>query len=128
MACLVIPITSKGKVHPRTGHDGPEGEYSSFFILGARCGWVVNATPRMLFPSGMTRYPLYRRLGGPRAWPVRVQIILFRSSDRPSSSELAYQLRYPGPSSSHEGCKTCFLSRLSLSVVDWPEGIASDDQ
>ena len=28
-------------------------------------GWVVNTTPRPLYPPGKTRYPLYRRLGGP---------------------------------------------------------------
>ena len=47
----------KGKVHPRPGHEGPEGsvdvELYSFFNLGARWGWVVNATP-----LEKTRYPL----------------------------------------------------------------------
>ena len=28
-------------------------------------GWVVNTTPRPLSPGKETRYPLYRRLGGP---------------------------------------------------------------
>jgi len=54
------------KVHPRTGHVGPEGEcrYSSiFFILGVRWGGL--STPRSdRFTPGKTRYPLYRRLGG----------------------------------------------------------------
>ena len=27
-------------------------------------GWVVNATPRVALPPGMTRYSPYRRLGG----------------------------------------------------------------
>jgi hypothetical protein len=27
---------------------------------------VVNVTPRPLYPPGMTRYPLYRRLDGPQ--------------------------------------------------------------
>jgi len=31
--------------------------------LGDRCGWVVKATA---LPPGRTRYPLYRRLGGPQ--------------------------------------------------------------
>ena len=31
-------------------------------------GWVVNATPRPLYP----RYPLYRRLSGPQSLSVRV--------------------------------------------------------
>jgi hypothetical protein len=41
---------SKGKVRPRTSHEGPEGEQLylySFFNLGARWGWVVT-TPRLL--------------------------------------------------------------------------------
>jgi hypothetical protein len=37
----------KGKVHPRRGHEGPH----SFLNLGARCGWLVNATPRPLYPQ-----------------------------------------------------------------------------
>jgi hypothetical protein len=42
---------TKGKVNskilPRTGHEGPEGITGiSFFNLGARWGWVVNATPQ----------------------------------------------------------------------------------
>ena len=46
----------KGKVHPRTGHEGPEGgievQLYSFLNLGARWGCVVNATPRSLYPRG----------------------------------------------------------------------------
>ena len=44
----------KGKLHPRTRHEGPEGEFkytstlSSAFALDG--GWVVNATPRPLYP------------------------------------------------------------------------------
>ena len=58
----------KGTVHPRTGHEGPEGEYiySSTLSLtlvldgvGGQCH-----TPAIL-PPGKTRCPLYRRLGGP---------------------------------------------------------------
>ena len=39
----------KGKGHPRTGHEGPEGGVEvwlySFFNLGARLGWLINITP-----------------------------------------------------------------------------------
>jgi len=45
---------------------GSTGLYS-FFNLGARLGWMVNATPRSFIPRQTTRYPLYRRLGGPSA-------------------------------------------------------------
>jgi len=42
-----------GKFHPRRGHEGPEGEkiYSlSISLNSALDGWVVNATPRPLYP------------------------------------------------------------------------------
>ena len=36
------------------GHEGPEGvdkvSFYSFFSLGTRNGWVVNATPQSLYP------------------------------------------------------------------------------
>jgi len=58
----------KGKVHSRTGYKDPEGEVQlySFFNLSAKWGWVVIATPQPLYPGKETRYPLYRRLGGPQ--------------------------------------------------------------
>ena len=44
----------KGKVHPRRGHEGPEGEemYSSTLLSTSALdgGWVVNSTPRPLYP------------------------------------------------------------------------------
>jgi hypothetical protein len=40
---------------------GVEVQLYSFFNIGARWGWVVNATPRPLYP----RYQLNRRLCGP---------------------------------------------------------------
>jgi len=41
--------SSKGKLHSRTDQEGQEGQY--FLYLGARLGWVVNATPRPLYPQ-----------------------------------------------------------------------------
>ena len=38
-----------------------------------RWGWVVKATPRPLYPRGMTWYPLYRRLGGTQGRSGRVR-------------------------------------------------------
>ena len=44
----------KDKLHQRTGHNGPGVEVQallySFFNLGTRSGWVVNSTPRLLYP------------------------------------------------------------------------------
>ena len=51
-------------------------------------------------PPGKTRYPLYRRLGGPQGWSGRVRKISphtgIRSPDRPARSESLYRLSYPG--------------------------------
>ena len=37
--------------------------------------WVVNVTPRPLYPPKMARYPFYRRLGGAQGRPGRVRKI-----------------------------------------------------
>jgi hypothetical protein len=42
-------------------------------------GCVVNATPGPLYPPGRTRYPLYRRLGGPQGRPGQVRKTLQRT-------------------------------------------------
>ena len=47
----------------------------SFLNLGAIWVWVVNATPRSLYPLGKTRYPLYRGLGGPQGRSGQVRKI-----------------------------------------------------
>ena len=67
-----------------------------------RSGW---STPRPgRFNRGKTRYPLYRRLGGPQGRSGRVQKISppppltgILSPDRPARSESLYRLSYPGP-------------------------------
>ena len=38
-------------------------------------GLVVKAKPWPLYPGKETRYPLYRRLGGPQGWSGLVQKI-----------------------------------------------------
>jgi len=52
-------------------------------------------------PPGKTRYPLYRRLGGPQGWSGQVRKISpppgFDPHNRPARSESLYRLRYPGP-------------------------------
>ena len=69
----------KGKDHPRTGHEGPEGEYSYSCTLSLTSaldggGW---STPRpgRFTPGKETRYPLYRRLGRPQGRSGRVRKI-----------------------------------------------------
>ena len=82
----------------------------SFFNLGARWVWVVNATSRPLYPPGKTRYSLYRGLGGPQGRWGRVRKISpptgIRFPDRQDRSESLYRLSYPGPlCSSHSDNK-----------------------
>ena len=47
-------VQGKGKGHPITGHEGPEGEQMYNSTLSSTSaldgGWVVNATPRPLYP------------------------------------------------------------------------------
>jgi len=69
---------SKGKVHPCTGHSAhreSRGIALLFLNHGTRRRWVVSITPRPLFTLGKTRYPLYRRLGGPQGGSGQVQKI-----------------------------------------------------
>ena len=99
------PPEGKGKVYPRTGHEGPRGEYwyscTPSLTSALDSGWVVNATP-----VKETWYPLYRRLGGPQGRSGWVRKISpptgIRSPDGPARSESLYRLHYPGPSYASE--------------------------
>ena len=59
--------TVKGKVQPRIGHEAPEGDYmysSTLSLTLALDGVGGQRYAPTALPPGMTRYPLYRRLGG----------------------------------------------------------------
>ena len=63
-------VKCKGTVRPITGHEGPEGEkrYSSTLSLTLALdggGWLTSR-PGHFTLGKETRYPLYRRLGGPQ--------------------------------------------------------------
>ena len=78
--------------------------------------------PTALLP-GKTRYPLYRRLGGPQGRSGRAQKISpptgIRSPDRPARSESLYRLSYPGPQiiylASQKG--PCSMQSVSISGI-----------
>jgi hypothetical protein len=78
--CVVCSIIQYGKVkvYPRKDHEGPDGEYrySSVLSLTSRLDGVHGQrhTPAAL-PLGKTRYPLYRRLGGPQGRSGQVRKI-----------------------------------------------------
>jgi len=71
----------------RTAHRGSRGIALSFLDHGIRRGRGVSVTPRPLFTPGKTRYPLYRRLGGPqgRSGQMRKISPLWDSIPGPSS-------------------------------------------
>ena len=64
-------------------------------------GWVVNATPRPLYPGKDTQYPLYRRLCGPHGRTGRERKISpptrIQTPDHRVRSESLYRLSHPGP-------------------------------
>jgi hypothetical protein len=49
-----VLVPGKGKVHPRTGHEGPKGEWMYSYTLSLTSaldgGWVVNAKHRRPYP------------------------------------------------------------------------------
>ena len=59
--------------HHVTGHEDPQGRNCSlFFNLGVIWGWVINATPSLLYFRERTRFPFYRKLGGSQDLSGRV--------------------------------------------------------
>jgi hypothetical protein len=83
----------KGKGHPITGHEGPEGDqmYSSTLpSTSALDGGIGRSTPRpgRFTPWKETRYQLYGKLGGPQSRSERVRKISsltgIQSPDRPA--------------------------------------------
>ena len=69
ISTFILPAV--GLATGRTGHEGPEGEYWYSFTLSLTSvlddgGW---STPRRgrFTPGNETRYPFYKRLGGPQA-------------------------------------------------------------
>jgi hypothetical protein len=97
-----ILYKSRGKGHPRIGHEGPEGEqrYGSTLPLTSALDGVggQHHAPAAL-PPRKAQYPLYRKLGGPQGRSGQVRKISpptgIRSPDRPARSQSLYQLSYP---------------------------------
>ena len=69
----------KGKVLPRTGHEGPEREYrysSTLYLTSALDeGWWSTPRPGRFTTGKERQYPLYRRLRGPQCQSGQVRKI-----------------------------------------------------
>ena len=97
----LAPTSQNKRVHPRTGHDGPEVEYmySSTLTLTSALygGWVFKATPRPLYKDPV---PIVQEVGwAPGSVWTGVENIAstgIRSPDRPVRNKSLYRLSYPG--------------------------------
>ena len=79
--------------------------------------------PAAFYPPGKTRYPLYRRLGGPQSWSGQVRKISpsngIRPPDRPARSQSLNRLSYRAHNRGRRtvkfeaGCKL-FIQALNL--------------
>jgi len=81
----------------RTAHRGSRGIALLFLDHDTRRGEGSASRPGRSLPPGKTRYPLYRRLGGPQGRSGQVQKISpptgIRFPDRPARSQSLYRLR-----------------------------------
>jgi hypothetical protein len=96
----------KGKVRRRRGHESPEGDqrYGSTLSLTSSLGdkWVVNATPRQLYPRERDPVPIVQkaRWAPGSVWTAAENLALTgtRSPNQAARSETLYRLSYSGPS------------------------------
>ena len=120
MECGKGKSKGKGKDHPRTDHEGPDGELRHSCTLSLTSALDVVSgqrhTPAALLP-GKTRYPLYRRLGGSQALCGRVQKISpptgIRSPDGPARSVSLYRLK----------CTSNTAKRFIMSFNPYPANV-----
>jgi len=85
----------------RTGHEGPKGsrDIYTLSLTSRQDAWVVKPCLFSCTFRKDTRYPLYRRMGRPRACLDGCGYIAkgIRSPGRPARSESLYRLLYADP-------------------------------
>ena len=85
---------------PRRPKGGVDVHLYSFFNLGARWRWMVNATPRPFYPRERPGTDCTGGCVDPRDGLDACEYIApvgIRSTDRPAHSESLYRLSYRGP-------------------------------
>ena len=90
---------------PQRPRGGVEVQLYSFLNLGTRCGWVVNVTPRPLYPRERPGAHYIGGWVGPRAGPDRC------GKSRPHLDSI------PGPSSPQRVTIPTELSQSTLSTI-----------
>jgi hypothetical protein len=98
---------------PRRPRERVEVQFYTFFNLGAKWGGWSKPPPTDL-PSGKTRYPLYRRLGGSQGRSGQVRKISPPPGFDPQTVEFLRKLRYPGPPSNQERKKFWQSGHVSM--------------
>ena len=82
---------------PGVAHRVGRGTALLFHDRGTRRGWVVSSTPQPHYTPGKTRYPFYRRLGGPQGRSGRVENLVptgIRSQTVQPVAQSLYRLRF----------------------------------
>ena len=101
----------------RTAHRRSRGIALLFHDHGTRRGEGSASRPGSSLPQGKTRYPLYRRLGGPQGRSGQVRKISpptgIRSPDRPARSQSLYRLSYPAHA----------LTKVRLKTSGWRSSV-----
>ena len=107
----------------RTAHRWSRGIALLFLDHGTRRGEGSTSRPGRSLPPGKTRYPLCRRLGGPKDRSGHVRKISsptgVRFPDRPARSQSLHQLSYPA----HTPMYTISLIRTCSYI---PNAVKSD--
>ena len=112
----VLMVKGKGKVHPRTGHEGLGGEQkygSTHSLIQALDGGVVKATPRPLYPRERDRVPIVQVAGWAPGRSGRVRKILLSPGFDPRTIQLVsspysdYAIPFP----------LCFNDAINLQIA-----------
>jgi hypothetical protein len=102
---LHITDRDKGKVHPRTDHEVPQGKNSNISNLSLTSALkgrgVVKAMPQPLYPWKKDLVPTVQEAGWApgQIWlgAENLALTMVRSSDCPACSESLYRLCFSGP-------------------------------